>query len=113
MKNYGLEGHIVADYESSILIGNNKNKYMKIIKEYIPRGIPVTMYMGLNTGEKDFAEHYVNIYAYEVWYGYHKTTEERIEKTFLKARINGLANNYGWDNDKYYADSEILNNASV
>ncbi len=111
MKNYGLEGHIVADYEGSILIGNNRNKYMEIIKEYIPRGIPVTMYMGLNTGESHFAKHYVNIYAYEVWYGYHKTTEERIEKTFLKARINGSANNDGWDVDTYYADSEILNNA--
>lgn len=62
----------------------------------------------------------MNIYAYEVWYGYHKTTEERIEKTFLKARINGSANNDGWDVDTYYADSdvdtyyadsEILNNA--
>lgn len=111
IEDYGLENHIVADYNGSVLIGNNRDEYMEIIEEYIPKGVPVTMYMGLNTGAGVFAEHYVNIYAYENWFGYHKTTGERIDKSFLKSRINGPANNDGWDMDTYYADSEILNNA--
>ena len=111
IKYYGLENHIVANYNGSVLGGNNKEEYLEIIEEYIPKGVPVTMYMGLNTGEGAFAEHYVNIYAYENWIGCHNTTGETIEKNFLKARINGPANNDGWDLDRYFADSEILNNA--
>ena len=111
IKYYGLENHIVANYNGSVLVGNNKEEYLEIIEEYIPKGVPVTMYMGLNTGEGAFAEHYVNIYAYENWIGCHNTTGETIEKNFLKARINGPANNDGWDLDRYFADSEILNNA--
>ena len=107
IKNYGLEGHITADYSGSILIGNNRDEYMEIIEEYIPKGTPVTMYMGLIEGNGDFMGHYVNVFAYENWIGYNDSTGEQINKTFLNARINYRRT----DNGFYYADSEILNNA--
>lgn len=110
IKNYGLENNIVANLNGSILLGGHEDEYMAIIEEYISKGVPVTMYMGLNTGKGDFAEHYVNIYAYENWVGISKKTGERVKKSFLKARLNFPPGDTNWDEDKFFADSEILNN---
>lgn len=118
MRQYGLEDNISAEYKNTVL-GNNRDEFMQIIEEYVHKGIPVTMYMDKSAGKGGFAGHYVNIYAYEKWHGYHNTTEERIDKTFLKARLNFVPkknpnevdpDKENYDLDKYYADSNILNN---
>jgi len=104
MAEYDIGAHITANYNGSI-VGHHKEEYLSIIQEYIQKGIPVTFYTGFNTGKKEFAKHYSNVFAYEIWEGVHKTTGEKTEKCFLKAKLNKNKNEEG-----YYADSDILNN---
>ena len=103
IKNYDLEGHITAHYLDSTVHGGTKEQVMDIIESSVKTGLPVTMYLGTGSGKGAFAEHYVNVYSYETWVGV-SDNQERMERTFLEARINGSS----FDNSLYYADSEIL-----
>lgn len=77
-----------------------------MIVENIDKGIPVTMFTGLVSGDGDFAKHYTNIYGYETWIGVGKDGT-KIEKQFIKARLN-------WGKkEEYYCDADILNDGQV
>ncbi len=106
MAKFNIPGKIVAKNAGTILIGGHRDEYMRIIRDSISKGLPVTMYMGINTGDGSFAEHYTNIYEYDDWFGYNTDTGESLRKSFVKARINKPS----CEDDKFYADSEILNN---
>lgn len=77
-----------------------------MIVENIDKGIPVTMFTGLVSGDGDFANHYTNIYGYETWIGVGKDGT-KIEKQFIKARLN-------WGRKvEYYCDANILTDGQV
>ncbi len=104
LKQYGLSNHLKADSSGSVIIGGNKNKYLKLIIEHIDKGLPVAVYTGLGTGSGYFSEHYFNVYEYIKLVGM-DTEGNRIEKYALKACLN-------WTNyDNYYFDAELLNSS--
>lgn len=78
------------------------------LKNSIDKGMPVTLYAGLFSGDGEFAKHYTNVYGYETWIGVSKSDKsDKIEKMFLKARLN-------WGrSQEYYCDAVILNDAQA
>ena len=107
MRVYGLSSDIHANVMMKLIPGRQK-LYWDTVVNNINEGIPLTLATGVWSGEEDFAEHYTNIVGYETWVGRHQETGERIEKSFIIARINQP----GSDN-LYYCDAEILNDGMI
>lgn len=95
---------ITASYVVSGIAGGHKDEYLSIVKDYLAKGFPVTMFVGINSYSGVFSEHYVNVFAYEYWTGINNNGDI-IEKCFFKTRLNlGTS-------AVFYADSEILDYA--
>lgn len=103
VKKIGLEGKIVAkDYFT--LFGGKKDYFWEKIQTSIKNGMPVSLFVGLESGNGEFAQHTTNVYGYETWIGIPKNgVGEHIEKKFLKARVNHA------DDRDIYCDADILN----
>lgn len=102
METKGI-GNIISANDHWTLFGGEKNNYWNMITTNIDEGVPVTLFTGLVSGSGAFAEHYTNIYGYDTWVGIPNAGGSRIEKTFIKARINGGRTT------EYYCDADILN----
>ena len=101
--------HISNIYATSdwSLFGGGGSYYWNRIVDSVDNGLPVTLFVGLASGDGDFAKHYTNIYGYETWKGIKRSTGETITKSFIKARLN-------WGrSDEYYCDADILNDPQV
>lgn len=103
VKIHGLK-NILSANDDWTLLSNKKDEYWNKIVENIDKGIPVTMFNGANAKEKGaFAEHYTNIYGYETWIGKSNIDGTKIEKQFLKGRLN-----WGYEKEEYYCDADIF-----
>lgn len=80
---------------------NYSNK-IKIIKNSINNGAPVTMFGGL-AGDGELGNHYVNVYEYQTWNGIDRDGN-KISDLLLVLRLNW---NQG-DNIKKYASADFL-----
>lgn len=98
--NYHLDNQIVAHNQG--YIGVSKNSKINKIKQFIDAGLPVTVYAAL-AGEGKFANHYVNVYEYQIWEGKDRDGNY-IHKTIFVVRLN-----YGREQSKYvYMDADML-----
>lgn len=105
--NSGLLDTITADFSGFSLIGGRKGAYWSMVTKAIDEGLPATMFTGFSTGKGDFSQHYTNIYGYETWIGIPKNGGSKIEKQFIKARLN-------WGRTKeYWCDADILDYSQV
>ena len=87
MELYGLDGVIEAEGYFNLGFDLYHN-YWNIVVENVDKGIPLTFMTSGLSGEGDFGGHYTNVFGYETWVGYHKETNERVEKNFIIARPN-------------------------
>ena len=104
LANHGLKDLFTLDLHIS-LVGGEKNTIWDIIVENVNKGMPVTLFTGMDSGDGDFGGHYTNIYGYETWIGINNG--DRLIKQFIKARTN-----LGNKND-CYCDAEILDCAQI
>jgi len=105
--DYGLRGVINSTHRWKLFAGN-QSEYWNAIVENIDSGLPVTLMVGLWSGDGNFAQHYTNIFGYEKWNGYKSSTNERIEKSYIIGRLNWQ----GW-NGEYYCDASVLNDGMI
>lgn len=98
---------IISAYGAWDLHEGHKDDYLSLIKYKIDEGLPVTLCTGKVPGNGEFKEHYTNVYGYETWVGIPYNGGNKMEKTFLKARINK-----GYS-EQYYCDSDILNQGQI
>lgn len=106
INNYGLNNIIHANAKYTLFDGNKEAFWNDVISS-IDNGIPVTMFVGAVANKDVFSKHYTNIYGYENWIGISNESNQKLQKAFLKARVN-----IGKD-DGYYCDSDIFNNLQV
>lgn len=99
-ENYHLNKQIAA--HSQGWLGVSKDDKVSKIKQCISDGLPVTIYAGL-AGDGELANHYVNVYAYQVWRGKDRDGKT-IYNTLFKVRLNwGRA-----QNKDVYMDADML-----
>ena len=85
LAKHGLKDLFTLDLKIS-LFGGEKNAIWDIIVENIKKGMPVTLFTGLDSGNGVFGGHYTNVYGYETWIGINNG--DRLVKQFIKARTN-------------------------
>lgn len=88
-------------------VGGLRDSTESALRNSIDKGVPVTLFVGLSSGDGEFAKHYTNVYGYEKWIGVSQSDKnDKIEKTYLKARLN-----WGRIGQEYYCDAAVLNDA--
>ena len=104
-EKYHLDQQLQAHVQGTFIVSFDKK--IKLVKDSIDAGIPVTIYSAL-TGGGNFSNHYVNVFGYEDWHGYDRFGNEITNVVFL-ARYN-----WGWgQNYISYMDSTMLRSGSI